>query len=336
MDIYRAEILHFVGDGPGDYEHFPDGLLIVENGHVSHCGATADLLPGLPSEAAITHYPNRLIIPGLIDIHVHYPQLNMIAAFGEQLLEWLEKYTYPTELCFDNYDYAKASADMFLQELFRNGTTTALVFPTVHKASVDAFFTAAAQANARMFCGKVLMDRNAPEDLLDTPESAYDESMALIEKWHTHERLGYAVTPRFAPTCSDVELTMAGQLLEQYDDVLLHTHIAENQAEVAWVKALFPDSKHYLDVYDRYGLVGDRSIFAHGVHLSEAEFTRLGQANSTIACCPSSNLFMGSGLFNFAKAKQFNVSVGFGTDVGAGTSLSLFNTMNEAYKVGQL
>jgi guanine deaminase len=317
--------------------YIPDGLLVLENGRVKELGdyaVVSDRHPNLPT----TSYPNKLIIPGMIDLHVHFPQTEMIAAYGEQLLQWLEHYTFPTEQKFQDKAYTTQVANIFLDELLRNGTTTAVVLPAVYPESVDAFFEVANQRNLRMIAGKVMMDRNAPDFLMDTAQSSYIDSKALIERWHGYGRSHYAVTPRFAPTSTVEQLQLAGQLLQEYPDLYLHTHLSENVDEVAWVKSLFPDAKHYLDVYDQFGLVGARSIFAHCVQLTDAEFQRLAEAGSAIAFCPTSNLFLGSGLFNLAKAKSMQppIPVGLATDVGAGTSFSLLQTANEAYKVAQL
>jgi len=250
----------------------------------------------------------------------------------------LNKYTFPTEGKFQDKAYAQEIASFFLDELLKHGTTTALVFTAVYPQSVDAFFEEASRRHLRMIAGKVLMDRNAPDFLTDTPETAYDESKQLIEKWHKHDRLLYAITPRFAVTSSDEQLRLAGKLLAEFPDVYMQTHIAENIKEVALVAELFPDSKGYLDVYDRAGLVGTKSVFAHGVQLTDAEFQRLSEAHSTIAFCPTSNLFLGSGLFNLKKAKSIDhpIKVGLGSDVGGGTSFSMLETASEAYKVTQL
>lgn len=218
----------------------------------------------------------------------------------------------------------------------RNGTTTALVFGTVHPQSVDALFEEAQTRNMRLIAGKVMMDRNAPDYLLDTPASSYADSKALIQKWHKNGRALYAVTPRFAPTSTPEQLTKAGLLLQEFPDVYMHTHLSENKGEIAWVQDLFPSSTGYLDVYNSFGLSRKRSVYAHGVHLRDDEFASLAQTNSAIAFCPTSNLFLGSGLFDLQKAEQYNVNVGMGTDVGAGTSFSALQTMNEAYKVIQM
>ena len=227
-------------------------------------------------------------------------------------------------------------AKLFLDELASNGTTTALVFGTVHKESIDVFFSEAEKRNLRMIAGKVLMDRNAPDYLTDTPESGYQASKDLIEKWHQRGRLLYAVTPRFAPTSTPEQLATVGKLLEEYPDVYLHTHLSENKKEIEWVLDLFPERDSYLDVYDHYGLLHKRSVFAHGIHLSDCECERLAESESAIAFCPTSNLFLGSGLFKLTKLEEKGVRVGMGTDVGAGTSFSILQTMSEAYKIMQL
>lgn len=341
LKIYRAEILHFLDDptivGEADsYQYFTDGILIVKDGRVEAVGPYHELLPTLPAEAAIDHHRDCLILPGFVDCHVHYPQTEMVAAYGEQLLEWLQNYTFPTEGAFFDPTKAGKIADFFMDELLRNGTTTALALATVHPQSVNAFFNAARTRRMRMICGKVLMDRNAPENLTDTAESGYQESKVLIERWHGQERLRYAITPRFAPTCSDEQLTKAAELLREHPGVYLHTHLAENREEIKWVKTLFPQCSGYLDVYDHFGLLGKHSIFAHCLHLNDEDFKHLHRSGSGIAFCPTSNLFLGSGLFNLALAEHQAVNVGLGTDIGAGTSFSLLQTINEAYKTQQL
>lgn len=338
----RSAFLDFVGDpfymdDASSVRYIPDGLLVVENGVIVDFGPYQNLQNHY-TDIPITAYSNNLIMPGFIDTHIHYSQYEIIAAYGEQLLEWLNKYIFPTEEKFKDKSHAKKIASLFLDELLKHGTTTALVFATVHTESVDAFFEEASRRNLRMICGKVLMDRNAPSSLTDTPETAYEESKKLIQKWHNHERLLYAITPRFAITSTIKQLQIAGKLLQEFPDVYLHTHLSENVQEVQWVAKLFPDYLGYLDVYDRAGLVGERSVFAHGVQLTDAEFERLSEAKAAISFCPTSNLFLGSGLFKLSQAKsnQHPVKVGLGTDVGAGTSFSLLHTANEAYKVMQL
>ncbi|MBD2314886.1 guanine deaminase [Desertifilum sp. FACHB-1129] len=339
---FRAAFLDFTDDPfytteTESVRYLPDGLLVVEQGKVKELGEY-QTLQAKYSQIEIIDYSGYLISPGFIDLHLHFPQTEMIAAYGEQLLEWLNKYTFPTERKFQDKTYAQQVASLFLDELLRNGTTTAVVFTAVFPESVDAFFTEAQRRNLRAIAGKVMMDRHAPDYLTDTPESAYQDSKELIQKWHNQDRLLYAITPRFAITSSEAQLRLAGKLLAEFPDVYLHTHLSENQNEVAWVKELFPDCNGYLDVYDRLGLVGERSIFAHCVQLTDLEFNRLSAAQSAIAFCPTSNLFLGSGLFKLHQAKksEYPVKVGFATDVGAGTSFSLLQTAGEGYKVTQL
>lgn len=340
---FRAAILHLLDDPgyelspePAEVEYFEDGILLVEDGYVSACGSAAEMLDKLPDDCELQVFPDQLIIPGMIDTHIHYPQTDMIAAYGEQLLQWLETYTFPTEKQFSDPAHAREVAEVFLDELMRNGTTTACVFGTVHPESVDAFFEAAEARNLRMIAGKVMMDRNCPEYLQDTPETGYQQSKQLIEKWHGRGRLSYAVTPRFAPTSSSEQLSKAGQLLEEFPDVYLHTHVAENRDEVAWVRELFPETRSYLDVYHQHGLLKPRSVMAHCIHLDEADKQCMAETGAAASFCPTSNLFIGSGLFDLMDVKAHGVRVGMGTDVGAGSSFSLLQTANEAYKVTQL
>lgn len=339
---FRSAFLDFVDDPfyvaeLESVRYIPDGLLVLKDGKVEALGSFEQLKDQY-ANIAITAFPGMLVTPGFIDTHIHFPQTGMIAAYGEQLLEWLSKYTFPTERKFKDKDYAQQVAAVFLDELLRNGTTTALVFATVFPESVNAFFEEAERRNLRMIAGKVMMDRNAPQFITDTAESSYQESKQLIEKWHKRGRLLYAVTPRFAPTSTHEQLQLAGKLLQEYPDVYMHTHLSENVDEVAWVKELFPQCNGYLDAYDQAGLVQDRSVFAHAVQLTDEEFQRLSEAQAAIAFCPTSNLFLGSGLFKLEKAKSsdYPVKLGLGTDVGAGTSFSILQTANEAYKVAQL
>ena len=339
----RGPILHFLADPTQTarledaVQYFEDGLLILEDGKVAQLGEARDLLANLnPKISVTTLAPDQILMPGFIDTHIHFPQTEMIGSYGEQLLDWLKKYTFPTEQKFKDRNYAGHIADIFLKELLRNGTTTALVFGTVHKESADVLFEKASALDMRLIAGKVMMDRNAPEYLTDTPTSSYADSKELIEKWHKKGRLLYAITPRFAPTSSPEQLEMAQKLKQEYPDVYVHTHLSENLNEIAWVKELFPERKGYLDVYHTYGLTGPTSIFAHAVHLTDDEFKLMAETQSAVAFCPTSNLFLGSGLFPLHKAKAFGVKVGLGTDVGAGTSFSHFESLGEAYKIMQL
>jgi guanine deaminase len=335
---YRAELLSVAEDpaaaGAEAVRHEPDGLLVVEDGIVVARGAHAELAPRYPG-LSITGFPGKLLVPGFVDAHVHYPQIERIASHGAQLLEWLDRHIYPAEAAFADPAHAAAAARFFLDELLRHGTTSALVFATVHEGSVDALFEAALERDMRIVSGKVLMDLGPP-DLRDTVAQGRAASERLIARWRGRGRLGYAFTPRFALTSSDDQLADAGALLAEYPDVLLHTHLSETLGEIEAVAARFADARDYLDVYDRFGLVGPRSVFAHSIHLSDRELARLGAAGGGIAFCPTSNLFLGSGLFDLARADAHGVKVGLATDIGAGTSLSLLATCGEAYKVCQL
>lgn len=342
---YRGKILHFVADpriaGEQAMEFYDDGVLVVDNGKVVQTGSYQRLQEELAPKISqgkleFKDYSDKLILPGFIDTHIHYPQTEMVAAYGEQLLEWLNTYTFPTERKYKNYAHALSHAKFFLDQLLRNGTTTALVFATVYPESVDALFNEALAREMRIIGGKVMMDRNAPDYLRDTPSQSYADSKALIAKWHGKGRLLYAVTPRFAPTSTPEQLKAAGKLLAEHPTVYLHTHLSENPAEVAWVKELFPERSGYFDVYDYFGLTGSRSIFAHSIHLTNEEIQRMAVTHSVASFCPTSNLFLGSGLFKLYPFLDHGIRVGLGTDIGAGTSFSMLQTLNEAYKVVQL
>ena len=269
----------------------------------------------------------------MIDCHVHYPQIDIIASYGEQLLDWLNRYAYPAEKKFSDAEYAAEIANFFVDELLRNGTTTALVFATVHPQSVDAIFDKALRLNMRLISGKVLMDKNCPEELRDDAKSAYEDSLRLIEKWHGKDRLSYAITPRFAVTSSEGQLAAAGRLAREHSDVYVHTHLAENNDEVGLIAKQFPWSRSYLDVYEHFGLIRERSVFAHCLYLDDQDRKSMADNGAAIAFCPMSNLFLGSGLFDLRSAHEKGIRVGLGTDVGGGTSLSLLRTASEAYKV---
>lgn len=318
------------------HRYIPGGMLVIERGIITAAGERGDIEPGLPEGTDVIDHSGSLVTPGFIDTHIHFPQIDMIASYGEQLLDWLENYTFPAEARYADKTHAADAAEFFLNELLRNGTTSALVYGSVHAASVDALFEAAHARNMRLVAGKSLMDRNVPDAVRDTAESGDKDSRRLADTWHGKGRLGYAVTPRFAPACSDEQLERAGQMLKDYDGLLMHTHMSENSAEIQWVKELYPDAKDYLDAYARFGLLTDHSVFAHCIHVSGEEMQRMGEADAAIAHCPTSNLFLGSGLFNLREAEKYGVKVGMGTDVGAGTSFSMLETLNEAYKVGQL
>lgn len=338
---HRGAILHFVSDpGPGDdpasYVFLEDGVLLVEDGLVAAVGPAQSVLPSLPENIPVISHPNSLLMPGFIDTHIHYPQTDVIGSGGRDLLEWLNTFTYPTERQFADAAHAAMVANFFLDELLRNGTTTALVFCTVHRASVEAFFEAARMRRMRMIAGKVLMDRNCPEYLRDTPATGEQDSRELLEKWHGCERLHYAITPRFAATSSAEQLASAGRLAAQFPDVFIHSHVAESRNEISWVKELFPRARSYLDVYDQYGLVRERSVYAHCIHLDTTDRKRMAEARAGAAFCPASNLFLGSGLFDIQAADAAGMRFSIATDVGGGNSFGLLRTLGDAYKVAQM
>jgi guanine deaminase len=335
---FRASVLHCLSD-PGEaslqsaYEYFEDGVLVVEDGCIRAAGPAEKLLTELSENTALTELPGKLIVPGFIDCHVHCPQLDIIASYGEQLLDWLHRYAYPVEARFRDPDYARDVASAFMDELLNNGTTTAMVFGTVHAHSADAIFEAAEARDMRVIAGKVLMDCNCPEELQDDPISAYADSKALIERWHGRGRLGYAITPRFALTSSEQQLEAAGKLAREYPEVWVHTHLAENTEEVRQIARQYPSSRSYLDVYDQFGLLRERAVFAHCLHMDDEDRACMARKGGAAAFCPTSNLFLGSGLFDLAAMRGANIRCGLGTDVGGGTSLSLLKTASEAYKV---
>jgi guanine deaminase len=315
-----------------------DGIVLCRNGLIEHVGPAAEMLRALPPGVTVTDYTGCLIAPGFIDAHVHYVQTGIIGSCGAQLLDWLNRYAFPAEMAFEDPAHAAAMARVFCDELLRNGTTTALVFCAVYPQSVDALFAAAERRGMRIAAGKVLMDRNAPEKLRDTAQQGYDDSKALIARWHGRGRCLYAITPRFAGTSTPEQLEAAGALWREHPDVLVQTHIAENRREIEWTAGLFPERKNYLDIYDHHGLVGRRAVLAHGVHLSEDELCRCHESGAALAHCPTSNMFLGSGLFRISDVKDARrpVQVGLGTDIGGGTSFSLLTTMGAAYEIAQL
>lgn len=313
-----------------------DGVLCMEGGRLTHCGEARDILPGLAPGTLIDHYPDHIIMPGFIDAHVHYPQLQIMGSYGKKLLDWLEDYTFKAEMAFADPGHARIQAEFFCDELLRNGTTMAATYCTVHPGSADALFTAAEARDMAMIGGRVMMDRNAPAALLDTPELAEEYCRALIAKWHGRGRALYALTPRFAPSCSPQQLAVAGALRAEFPDIYVQSHLSENADEIKWVRELFPDHENYLSVYDDFGLTGPRSLLGHGIHLDRREWQSLSESQTTLVHCPTSNMFLGSGLFDMARARSGHIPVALGTDVGAGTSLSLITTLGEAYKVAHL
>ncbi len=343
----RAQVLSFQ-DAPGiadtqlnlrTTDFLEDALVLVNTqGRIASVQPWDEGSAQLVANAhcAFDDFQGHLLMPGFVDTHVHYAQLEVIASHGTQLLEWLETYTFPAERRFEQPEHARAMAAMFIRQLQVNGTTTAAVWPTVHADSVDAFFEAASAADMRMACGKVMMDRHCPDFLQDTVISAERDCVDLIQRWHGKGRLSYAVTPRFAITSSAQQMHLAGELFRATPGALMQTHVAENQAELAWVAQLFPQARSYLDVYDSYGLLGAGAQFAHGIWLDNEDRARLSATGSALAFCPSSNLFLGSGLFDYAGAIENKISLGMASDVGGGTSLSMWQTLHEGYKVQAL
>lgn len=342
--VIRGPVLTFSGDPFRDgldrtMVHLPDAIVAMADGRITQVGPAESVLPQLPPGVEIRDWGrDALISAGFVDTHVHFPQTPMIASHGAQLLDWLERYTFPTELRFADQEFARSVAKLFLQENLRNGITTSCVYCTVHPQSVEVLFEEAEALGLRLAAGKVLMDRNAPDALRDTAQTGYDQSAALIAKWHGRGRLLYAITPRFAGTSTPEQLDAAGALWREHPGCLMQTHISENKREVAWMKELFPERANYLDIYDHHGLCGPRAIFGHGIWLEESELTQLHRCGGAIAHCPTSNFFLGSGAFDIARAtvQRRPVRVGLGTDIGAGTSFSILATLGAAYKAAQL
>jgi guanine deaminase len=339
LQAYRASLLHFHADPAFTDDAFhwhEDGLLIVAGDRIDAAGDFAQLAPTLPPATPVHDYRGKLIMPGFIDTHLHFPQTDMIAAPAPGLLPWLETYTFPAERQFGDPVHAREVAEFFLDQLLACGTTTAMVYCTVHKESVDAFFEASEARKLRMVAGKILMDRNCPEFLCDSAEGGVRDSEDLINKWHGRARSLYAITPRFAPTSTEAQLGLAGELARAYPDTFIQTHVSENHDECSWVRSLYPSARSYLDVYDHYGLMRPRAMFGHCIWLDDGDFARMAATGSAAAICPTSNLFLGSGLFDFEKADAARVRLSLATDVGGGTSFSMLQTMNEAYKVARL
>lgn len=336
---FRAPLLTFNGDPAQSGEaavYETDGLVIVDDSKVVASGPHAALAATLAPDAVVHEMRDKLIVPGFIDTHIHYPQTDMIASPAPGLLPWLDTYTFPTERRFDDPAHAREVAEFFVDALLACGTTSALVYCTVHKQSADALFAASESRDLRMIAGKVLMDRNCPEFLRDTAQSGYDDSAELIGRWHGRGRQMYALTPRFAPTSSEAQLEACGELARRHPDVFVQSHVAENVDEVKWAAELFPGHRSYLDIYDHYGLLRRRAVYGHCIHLDDDDRRRMAETGTAVAHCPTSNFFLGSGLFDFDKAGEYGVPVTLATDVGGGTSFSMLQTMNEAHKVARL
>lgn len=311
-----------------------DGGILVRDGKIAASGPFETVRAQAPEVPVSDHRPH-LILPGFIDAHAHFPQMQVIASYGTELLDWLNRYTFPEEERFGNAQHGRRIARLYLDELIRNGTTTVAAYCSVHRSSVDAFFAEAHGRDMLVIGGKVMMDRNAPEGLRDTPQSGYDDTKALIAEWHGKGRGLYAITPRFAITSTPEQMEMAGQLMREHPDLHMQTHLSENHAEIAFTQELYPWSRDYTDVYEHYGLLGERSLFGHAIHLSEREADALARSRSVAVFCPTSNLFLGSGLYPYdrMRRREHPVRTAIATDTGGGTSYSLLRTLDEGYKV---
>lgn len=332
----RARILSFDGDprlDPGAVRFIEDGIVTVRDGLIEAVGEAAALLPSLPAGMRLVDHRPHLLMPGFVDPHIHMPQTQVVASYGTELLEWLQRYTFPEESRYGDPAVSDAAAKFVLSELLANGTTTASFFCTSHPQSVDSLMAEAERRGLRILAGKVMMDRGAPEALLDTPERGYEESKALIERWHGRGRLEVSITPRFAPTSTEAQLEATGALAAENPGLSIQTHLSENLDEIAYVRELFPSAEDYLAVYERYGLVRERALFGHCIHLTEREIASLAERGASAIFCPTSNLFLGSGLFDRAGLLEAGVKTGIATDIGGGTSYSMLATAGEGYKV---
>jgi guanine deaminase len=328
----------FIVEAENCYRHISKGMVFIRDGKIEKVGQAADLKSLIEETDTVHDHGDKLIMAGFVDTHVHYPQVGIIGSYGTQLIEWLNTYTFPEEGRFGDKNYALETAKFFVNQCLTNGISTASVFCTIHEQSVDALFEVTDALDMRMLAGKVLMDRNAPDFLTDTPQSAYDQSKALIEHWHERNRCLYAITPRFAPTSSEAQLDVVSTLMRENPTAYMQTHASENEGEMAWVAELFPDCPDYIGVYEKYGMLGPQSMLGHAIHVSDREWAVLSESGTSVAHCPTSNLFIGSGFFDFTRAGAENpaVRVGLGTDVGGGTSFSMFATMKTAYEVAQV
>lgn len=337
MKAYRAAILYFSGPAQAVLES--DGLLVIgpdAQGRqvVQALGPYRNLAPRF-AQVPTEHFPGRIIAPGFVDLHIHFPQIDVIGSPAEGLLPWLTDYTFPQETRFAVPAHGKAAAEFFLRELLRNGVTTALAFASSHPESVEALLAEAQKNNLRLIAGKVLMDQHSPEGVRDETEQGLIDTEALIKNWHGVGRLGYAITPRFVPSCSAAQLQGAGELAAQYPDVWIQSHVAENKDEIAWVRQLYPQARSYLSVYEQFGLLRPRAIYAHCIHFDDEDRALMRASGAAAAVSPTSNLFLGSGFFDYVGADRIGFQYGLASDVGGGTSFSPFHTMLAAYYVGR-
>lgn len=338
-ELLIGQTLSFAGDpltaGPEAARHSARGCVLIEDGRIRAVGEADDLRRAHP-EARVTDHGQALISAGFVDAHVHYPQTAMIASWGKRLIDWLNSYTFPEEAKFADPTYAAEIAGRYFDLTLANGTTTVCSYSTIHPASVDAFFEAARDRGLRAYAGKTCMDRNAPDNLRDTPQSAYDDSKRLLEKWHGTDRLSYVITPRFSPTSTPEQLMAMGALWREHPECLMQTHLSEQTDEVAWVKSLFPQARDYLDTYEAQGLLGEGALFGHAIYLTDREIDRIRETGAALVHCPTSNTFIGSGLFPTLAMAEAGIRVGLATDTGGGSSFSMLRTMAAAYEVGQL
>ncbi len=340
MQILLGQTLTFTDDPfrvpPADaLRHERRGAVAIEDGKIVAVGPAEAVRTAHPA-APVTDHGDALISPGFVDAHVHYPQTAIIASWGKRLIDWLNLYTFPEEARFGNPDHAAKIATRYFDLTLANGTTTAVSYCTIHPESVDAYFSAAQRRGLRALGGKTCMDTNAPDNLSDSAQSAYDDSKALLEKWHGVDRLGYVITPRFAPTSTRAQLEALGRLWSEHPEVLMQTHLSEQHEEIAWVAELFPEAEDYVDVYDRFGLLGEGALMGHAIHLSPRERDRLREAGASLIHCPTSNTFIGSGLFDMDGLMRAGHRIGLATDTGGGSSFSMLRTMAAAYEVAQL
>ena len=339
ITAHRGSLFHLLDDPRKDseaYEFIDDALLVIADGHIQAMGPYSQIKPRLAADINIEEHPDAILCPGFFDLHIHFPQLTTTAVYGEQLLGWLNT-IIPQEEVYKDQSHASQCAELFLGELLRNGTTTAAVYGSWAKESVDALFEKAAELNLRLGAGKVMADRNMPEGIsLTSPDQDYEDSKELIERWHGHKRLSYITTPRFAISCTPEDLRVCRRLLDEHPDSYLQTHLSENPREIEFTLELFPECKSYLDVYDSYGLLGPRTLFGHCIHLEDSDFQRVSETGSVLCPNPPSNFFLGSGLFKFQAAKEHGVRMALGTDFGAGNTFSMLSSMENGYKMAQL